>query len=293
MAVCLWGAIFFGMSITPSIPPEAAGISESIALPNYPFRLAAISLLSAAVPGVGHFLLGQRRKGVAFLVPFLVLLSAFWPLRLLRYYEGFVALFGVWILLGIYASCSAFLSSRTLKGTAASKRWLFALIPASFAVLSLSGAVMTRLAGFRSFEIPSTGMDPTIREGDHIVADMEYYRSREPHRFDTILFKRGNIIFIKRVIAVGGDSIEGKAQRILINDEELNEPYVEHIGEAPEWANTFGPVSVPAGEFFVMGDNRDYSLDSRDQSYGLVGKDSIVGKPLYVFATNRTGKSIH
>jgi signal peptidase I len=95
------------------------------------------------------------------------------------------------------------------------------------------------------------------------------------------------------VIAVGGDSIEATNQVIYVNGRKLDEPYVEHIGEAPEWANTFGPVYVPTGNFFVMGDNRDYSLDSRSEEYGLVDQRSIVGKPLYTFDSDRTGQSIH
>ena len=135
-------------------------------------------------------------------------------------------------------------------------------------------------------------MDPTIRQGDHIVADMQFYRKRSPKRLETILFKRGDIFYIKRVIAVGGDVIEGKDQVISVNGKKLYEPYVEHIGEAPGWANTFGPVSVPDGRFFVMGDNRDYSLDSRSEDYGFVDRESIVGKPVYIFASDHTGKSV-
>lgn len=156
---------------------------------------------------------------------------------------------------------------------------------------------MTRAAGFRSFQIPSTGMEPTIRQGDRIVADMRYYRVRSPNRFETVLFKRGDIFYIKRVIAVGGDVIESRNQLIFLNGQQLDEQYVEHIGDAPEWANTFGPTSVPSGQFFVMGDNRDYSLDSRSPDHSLVGSGSIVGKPLYlfsgrIFASERDGSTI-
>jgi len=57
--------------------------------------------------------------------------------------------------------------------------------------------------------------------------------------------------------------------------------------------NNFGPLIIPAGEYFVMGDNRDVSLDSRSTEFGLVPTSAIVGAPLYVFRTDRQGRNIH
>lgn len=281
------------MSIAQSRLAEDHDKSSAVPVTRYPFRRVAIGSISAAIPGVGHLLLGQRKKATALLILLVLLLLAFWPFRVLQYYAGFVGLFGSWIVLGVYASCSAFLSEDNLESGRPSTRWLLLLAPAALVILSLTGAAVTRLTGFRSFQIPSTGMEPTIRQGDRIVADMRYYGSRLPNRLDTILFEKGDIFYIKRVIAVGGDLIEGKDRVIYVNGEELDEPYIQHVAEAPEWANTFGPVSVPPGKFFVMGDNRDYSLDSRSEDYGLVDQRFVVGKPLYVFASDRTGQLIH
>lgn len=278
------------MSITPIGPPES--LEPPTASQHHPFRPAAFPLLSAVIPGSGHFLVGRGRQGAALLISFVILLLGFWPFRVLHHYSGFLGLFGSWIVLGLYASCSAFLSSADRESRRPSKWWLLLLVPACVAIISLDGGALTRLSGFRSFKIPSAGMEPTIRQGDHIVADMSYYRSRAPSRLDTILFERDQVFYIKRVIAAGGDSIEGKDGAIYVNGRKLDEPYVEHIGDAPDWANTFGPVHVPPGKFFVMGDNRDYSLDSRSEDYGLVDQPSVVGKPLYIFESDRTGQSI-
>src|SRR5947207_2972751 len=136
-------------------------------------------------------------------------------------------------------------------------------------------------------------MEPTIRQGDHIVADMIYYRSGPPRRFDTIIFRKDNIYIIKRVMAVGGEVIEGKEAAVSVNGKELYEPYIEHIGklgQSPLWLSNFGPAKVPNGKFFVMGDNRDVSFDSRSPEYGLVDSGAILGKPLYVFSSDRTGQ---
>ena len=90
---------------------------------------------------------------------------------------------------------------------------------------------------------------------------------------------------VKRVIGVGGDTIEGKDREILLNDSVQSESFIEHKSRvaAYDWMDTFGPVAIPPEKFFVMGDNRDVSLDSRSPDFGLVDAPSIVGKPLYAY----------
>jgi signal peptidase I len=99
--------------------------------------------------------------------------------------------------------------------------------------------------------------------------------------------------FIKRVIGIGGDSIQGKNNVVFVNGQAADEPYVEHTGQpAEEWLTNFGPITVPNGTYFVLGDNRDFSFDSRASNFGLVNHRTIAGKPLYVLASGRTGKSL-
>ena len=100
-------------------------------------------------------------------------------------------------------------------------------------------------------------MEKTILKGDSLIADMHYYDSQRPSRREPIIFLRDGTFYIKRVGGVGGDSIQGKDNAILVNGNEQGEPYVEHIGQqAPAWLSNFGPVAVPNGKYFVMGDNR-------------------------------------
>jgi signal peptidase I len=137
-------------------------------------------------------------------------------------------------------------------------------------------------------------MDRTITRGDRIVADMRYYRSRRPAHRDTIILLRDHTFFIKRVIAIKGDSIQGQNNVIFLNGEKQDEPYVEHTSRAAElnWMINFGPIYIPSGKYFVMGDNRDVSLDSRSAEFGLVDDNAIVGKPLYIFSSDRQGRSV-
>jgi signal peptidase I len=250
-------------------------------------------LFSAIVPGAGQLLLGQPRKAITLLLIFAALLIGFWPLRLLRSYVGFAFLYCGWIALYIYAACSALRAQNPQTGFKPSKWWLITILPVTALTLSLLGAIITRASGFRSFTVPSPSMEKTVLRGDQIVADMRYYHSRPPDRQDVIIFKREGTFFIKRVIAVGGDTIQGMGEAVFVNGQTIIEPYVEHTSNNFEnWMVNFGPVTVGNGKYFVMGDNRDISLDSRWPAFGLVDKDSVVGKPLYVFGSDRPGKHV-
>jgi signal peptidase I len=125
---------------------------------------------------------------------------------------------------------------------------------------------------------------------------MNYYHSRGPKDGEIIMFKSEQTFYVKRVVASGGEWVEGTNGAIYLNGKILTEPYAQHTGEPQPGINDFGPIMVPAGEYFVLGDNRDFSLDSRDQQHGFVSSDSIVGKPLYVivnFRSKRAGKAIN
>jgi signal peptidase I len=250
------------------------------------------ALMSLVVPGAGHLYLGLHRKGRVLLALLAGLLLGFWPLRLLHSYLGFCLLYGCWIAMYVYAPSSALIARGAPSSRPASKWWLALFLPLSLVSAELLGIAVTRASGFRSFEVPSTSMERTIQKGDRIVADVRYYNSRIPERDDVVIFKnRGNFV-VKRVIAVGGDTIIGRDGSVLLNGQTLNEPFVEHGGSAEAWLRDFGPVTVSNDKFFVMGDNRGVSLDSRSPEIGLVDKSAIVGKTLYIFASGRQGKKI-
>ena len=273
---------------------DSAPISTATSLPAPSARTKCriyAALLSACFPGTGQFLLGQRRHGIVLLVLVAVLICGFWPLRLLRFYVGFLILFSFYFVLFLYASCSASLTRKTTIPSI-SKLWLIAVVPITLVAVSFEGGILTRASGFRSFQIPSSSMEPTILAGDHIVVDIWRYREKAPSQKDIIVFKQGNIFLLKRVLAVGGDSIQGNDGQTRVNGKDVMEPYVEHTGLAEEWMNNFGTTDIPQGQLFVMGDNRDISFDSRSPDFGMVPTASVIGMPLYVFNTDRPGKDI-
>jgi signal peptidase I len=270
-------------SVGDSAPARSSGETK---------RHLLAALFSALVPGAGQLFLGQRRKGIVLLLIFSALLAGFWPLRLLRFYAGLVVLYCGWIVLYFYAACDAQLSRNRQTSFRTARWWLVVTLPVTALTLHFLGMGATRASGFRTFKVPSPSMERTILNGDQIVADMHYYSSRSPDREEIVIFEREGVFFVKRVIAVAGDTIQGMSGEVFVNGQRSIEPYVQHTSSLPlTWMVTFGPIVVPNGKCFVMGDNRDVSLDSRSPDFGPVDESSIVGKALYVFNSDRPGRS--
>ena len=133
-------------------------------------------------------------------------------------------------------------------------------------------------------------MEPTLLNAERFVYDAAYYRSPPKHGGDVVIMHYRYSLFIKRIAAVEGDTIEGKEQRILLNGQPLSEPFIRlkfSISDDPD-KYTFGPVTVASGKYFVLGDNLDVSLDSRTPRFGLVDENANVGKALYSYQFSGT-----
>lgn len=168
-------------------------------------------------------------------------------------------------------------------------------------ITALILALIIRTFVVQAFKIPSGSMIPTLLIGDHILVNKFIYGIeipftdkkilifRKPHRGDIIVFKypeNPKKDFIKRVVAIGGDVIEEKDKAIYLNGQRVIEPYAYHYdkyvrpnGFDPR--DNFGPLVVPEGKVFVMGDNRDQSYDSR--YWGFVDLKDIRGKALIIY----------
>lgn len=127
-------------------------------------------------------------------------------------------------------------------------------------------------------------MEPTFESGDYIFTSKITYRFRSPERGDIVVFRsprNPDIEYIKRIIGMEGDTIEIKNNEIYVNGIQLNEPYIS--AKTPLWEGGFikeaQRVTVPAGHFFMMGDNRPRSSDSRE--FGFIPKLSIIGQVFY------------
>lgn len=168
-------------------------------------------------------------------------------------------------------------------------------------IIAILIALFIRTFIICAYKIPSRSMVPTLLVGDHILVNKFIYGVKIPLLRRTIVPvrepKRGEIVvfifpndrskdFIKRVIGVAGDKIEIKNKKIFINDQEYKDSYGIYsdsfiLPGSMQPRDNFGPVTVPEKSIFVMGDNRDESLDSR--FWGFVDLKDVEGKAFVIY----------
>ncbi len=141
-------------------------------------------------------------------------------------------------------------------------------------------ALIIRLFLFEVFVVEGRSMYPTLHETERLMVNKLVYRIDEPKPGDVVVFEfEPGRDFIKRVIGIEGDKIEIRSGRVYINDQLLNEPYLLEDLELYD----YGPVEVPQGYLFLMGDYRQNSMDSRDPRVGFVSEENLKGRAFFIF----------
>lgn len=129
------------------------------------------------------------------------------------------------------------------------------------------------------FLVQGQSMLPTLQDRERLIVSKVQYYYREPERGEIVVFKATDQRdFIKRVIGTAGDEVRVDIDGVYVNGERLKEPYVLEKAREP-----FGPVVVPEGAIFAMGDNRNNSMDSRHPSVGFISLERLKGKAVLVF----------
>ncbi len=143
------------------------------------------------------------------------------------------------------------------------------------------------ILGHHVYTVPTDSMSPFIRKGDDVVSDELKYARTHFKDGDVIVVRHGDNVLVKRVLAMPGETIRGQDRKIYRNKALVTEPYLAPVDTNDRAiAPTFPERTLPAGELFVLGDNRDHSLDSRTEEFGVVHPEDVVGvvAMLLVFA---------
>ncbi|OGS62254.1 MAG: signal peptidase I [Elusimicrobia bacterium RIFOXYB2_FULL_62_6] len=146
-------------------------------------------------------------------------------------------------------------------------------------VVTISVLLLVRKFAYEPMYIASESMLPTLYRGQHLLMDKLVFRFRDPARGEIIIFASpagGEHESVKRVIAVAGDTVEIKSKEVFLNGEKLLETYARHTRPDDTLdGDNLGPLTVPEGALFVLGDNRDESMDS------ATWKDPATGEKVY------------
>lgn len=241
--------------------------------------------LSYIFPGIGQFYNKQLLKGIAFVICAIFLYIV---------HVIFYPLFFLLLPLYFFAIKDAFDSAEKINGSyqkfiEQGNRFTRIVVALLLLIEFIPFSDIAKAHFIQAYKIPAGSMKPSLEIGDHILID-KTTRVKDPIRTgDIIVFEYPedpSRNFVKRVVGMGGDTIESKDKIIYINGKPIQEPYVRRSDAAirpasVEPRDNFGPIVIPDGKFFVMGDNRDQSYDSR--YWGYVPKESVKGKAFKIY----------
>jgi signal peptidase I len=164
------------------------------------------------------------------------------------------------------------------------ERWSFTSWLRELALLAgfaLVAAYAIKVFVVQPFYIPTGSMEPTVMPQDRILVSKLAYYLGEPRRGDIVVFAAPHDAegrdFLKRIVALGGETVSERDGQIFVNGKRLAEPYVSPVRDHSD----FPPIRVPKGDYFVMGDNRSNSSDSR--VFGPLSRRAIRGKAVVIY----------
>jgi len=142
----------------------------------------------------------------------------------------------------------------------------------------------------QAYKMPTGSMEPTLLVGDRVLINKHIYKAGEPKRGEVIVFKyplRPDIPYVKRLIGMPGDTVEMVGRTVYINGKPIKENYAQYVNPC-SIHDHYGPYRVPSDQYFVMGDNRDNSQDSR--FWGFVPRKNLLGKAQNIYWSFETGR---
>lgn len=259
-------------------------------------------LLSFLLPGLGQLYNGQAKRGalvyslslVVQIFSLIVLIEAqFAPFNVVL---PFLVIFLARnIIPAVDAAIEANRSQGTYQAKAYNKWYVYILILIISLVIE-PGAIITN-ASLGAVRVPTVGMENTVMGGDRLIVNKIAYYIHSPFGTGNLIKigtpRRGEVVtfiapddrklmYIKRVIGLPGDKVEIKQRKVYVNGEQLFEPYIKFDTDAPDpYSDKFGPIIVPPAHFFMLGDNRNNSADSR--VWGTVPQEDIFSQAKKIY----------
>ena len=130
-------------------------------------------------------------------------------------------------------------------------------------------------------KVVGDSMEATLQDQDNLIVDKISYRFRNPKRFEIVVFPykyQENTYYIKRIIGLPGETVQIIDGYVYINGEKLEESYGRELIDESRYGDAKNPIELGEDEYFVLGDNRNHSADSRESHVGLIHKDDFIGR---------------
>jgi len=248
------------------------------------------AILSSLAPGLGQLYNGQIIKGIIFLLSLILLPIIMFRIGLHYSYYGLAIILLISMFFLLFIIGEAFFTAIKKKEfiPRSYNKWyiyLLIILLINSIVLVPTNFLTNKVLGFSAYKMPTGSMEPTLRIGDYLVADLKYFKKNKLQRGDLVILQFPEDpakIFIKRIIALEGEKIEIKSKQVYIDEIPFPEGYKVHFdNKIYPGRDNFGPVIVPSDHCFVLGDNRDKSMDSR--RWDSLPLRNIKGKPLYIY----------
>jgi len=242
---------------------------------GYSHQLELLSDLASPLQPDDFARIKQSFEGSLKVMLFDLAPANFWEHQLSEYYTGTLSIDGAQTLVDEYEHQIVSTSSRgqeLLRG---------------FVTDRLPNLLPIVRARSQSFEISNVMMVPTLLLGDQVILNRAVYHTGAPQRGDIILYRypdEEGKLFVHRVVGLPGDQIEIRQQLLVVNGELVLEPYAQHTDPPMGRGNVrdhLGPLLVPPDAYFLLGDNREESMDSR--FLGTIRKDSILGQVVFLY----------
>jgi len=276
--------------------PETAPTTRS----NRGRRWWLAAVLALAASGLGQLYNGQLWKAVLyFTTPLALVVLSFLGLSFGGGAALCLALFVAAFVVRLASVVDAVISASSQSTSYELKFYNRLIVYVAVVAVAYVAALAIRVSVVEAMWVPSGAMLPTIQIGDHLVVNKLRYGVHSPlggrqtvqrrplERDDIVLFTSPvdrKVDLIQRVIAIAGDTVEVRNKKLLINGEPVPDPhaaFTDPNGRATVPRDNFGPVTVPVGKFFVMGDNRDQSYDSRH--WGFADTADVKGQAAFVY----------
>lgn len=266
-------------------------------------------ILAVIITGLGQIYAGKVKRGILFFcIPLILAIPLILyilnpntttnPLLLLLLILGIG--YEIFVIVDAYRCAKTHnISNNLTRNITAGKRILlivgiilnFIFTPHGIVAKNIALYIRNNVA--QAFKIPTKTMEPTLLQGDLILADKAIYKKSEPRRGDLVIFiypEDTKKMFVKRLVGLPGETVEIRNGSILINGEVLTEPFFakKYYYNRGDYAKEGQAITLPQDSYFVLGDNSAFSKDSR--YWGFVPKKYIVGKAYKIYYPfNRSG----